>query len=116
MSDLPDCDDLDFPNQYELPTIRSAPDPSWAESAACLGKPGDWWFPDHEVKRGRPANGVRPGAASGDAIRAIEICASCPVQGQCLRHAIRENEDHGIWGGRTQEQRRRIRRQTRGAA
>lgn len=100
MSEVPDCDDLDLPNQHELPKMRPAPDPDWADLAACIDKPQQWWFPDHP--RMTP--------------QARVICDTCPVQPDCLEHAIRYGEDHGIWGGRSEEERHRIRRNTRRTA
>lgn len=41
--------------------------------------------------------------------RARQVCASCPVQGSCLQFALRTGEDHGIWGGLTAGERRRLR-------
>ena len=41
--------------------------------------------------------------------RAKEICQSCPVQGSCLQFALRTGEDHGVWGGLTASERRRLR-------
>ena len=38
------------------------------------------------------------------------ICASCSVQAQCLEWAIK-HEDHGMWGGTSPTDRRKIRRQ-----
>lgn len=95
-----DCDDLGLPNQWEMPRIRPAPDPAWAERAACIGKPIDWWFPDGAT--------LTPEAKA--------ICETCPVQTECLRHAVRHNEAHGIWGGRSERARARLRSASRGAA
>ena len=36
------------------------------------------------------------------------VCAICPVSGECLEYAMGNNEQHGIWGGTTGRQRRRI--------
>ena len=41
---------------------------------------------------------------------AVALCATCPVRAQCLEYALRNKESHGIWGGTTPEERRRIRR------
>lgn len=34
------------------------------------------------------------------------LCAACPVQPQCLQHAMR-NDEYGWWGGSTRGQRQR---------
>ena len=55
------------------------------------------WFP------------VSPGLQGADRKRvreAQEVCASCPVRLQCLTFATRTGQ-RGIWGGLTEEQRRR---------
>lgn len=39
--------------------------------------------------------------------QAKAICAGCPVASSCLEHALRSG-DHGIWGGTTETERRRI--------
>ena len=41
---------------------------------------------------------------------ARKICSGCVVKEQCLEWAIR-HEDHGMWGGTTPTERRKIRRQ-----
>lgn len=46
--------------------------------------------------------------------RAKAICATCPVRSECFDYALRNNE-HGIWGGTTEQEREQIRRLT-GAA
>ena len=39
---------------------------------------------------------------------ARRICASCPVQGPCLEYALEHRIDHGVWGGCSERERRRI--------
>jgi WhiB family transcriptional regulator, redox-sensing transcriptional regulator len=36
------------------------------------------------------------------------ICADCPVKVECLEYALAERVDHGVWGGASERQRRRI--------
>jgi WhiB family redox-sensing transcriptional regulator len=36
------------------------------------------------------------------------ICADCAVQRECLDVALRVREPHGIWGGLTETERRRL--------
>lgn len=43
--------------------------------------------------------------------KAIEMCLSCPVRKPCLKHAVLSREPHGIWGGKTERQRRSLRRE-----
>ncbi|MEJ5255434.1 MAG: WhiB family transcriptional regulator [Acidimicrobiales bacterium] len=43
--------------------------------------------------------------------RAKQICASCPVKGPCLEYALEHRIDHGVWGGTSERQRRRILKQ-----
>ena len=37
-----------------------------------------------------------------------EICCACPVQVECLRFALENDEPHGYWGGFSPEQRRKM--------
>lgn len=43
---------------------------------------------------------------NGDAITAAKtVCARCPVQNQCLQHALDTGETWGVWGGFTSAER-----------
>ncbi|MSV89834.1 MAG: WhiB family transcriptional regulator [Actinobacteria bacterium] len=39
---------------------------------------------------------------------ARRICGTCPVKDQCLEHALESRIDHGVWGGCSERERRRI--------
>jgi WhiB family redox-sensing transcriptional regulator len=39
---------------------------------------------------------------------ARRICEGCPVESRCLDYALRNRIDHGVWGGCSERQRRRI--------
>jgi WhiB family redox-sensing transcriptional regulator len=39
---------------------------------------------------------------------ARKICATCPVKEECLEHALVNRIDHGVWGGCSERERRRI--------
>jgi|SRR5579875_3150940 len=61
--------------------------------------------------------------ASGSAPEAIEatssakaMCACCPVAEECLVFAVTTNQDHGVWGGLDEEERREVRRAWRRAS
>lgn len=43
-------------------------------------------------------------------IRAKLVCQRCPVTIQCLQYAIDNSEMHGVWGGKTPQQRKELRR------
>ena len=67
--------------------------PEWMADAACIGKPQAWFFP------GR-----------GEAIStAKNVCAGCPVLDTCREYALAKGEHHGIWGGMSERERRRVR-------
>ncbi len=39
------------------------------------------------------------------------MCGGCEVRMECLEYALRHGEKFGIWGGMSERERRRIRRQ-----
>lgn len=43
--------------------------------------------------------------------RAIRICERCEVREDCLRYALVNEIDFGVWGGMTERQRRRFARE-----
>ncbi len=56
------------------------------------------------------------GAATRQTNLAKSICGDCAVREFCLEFALRTNQDNGIWGGHTEEERRVIRRSRRAIA
>lgn len=44
---------------------------------------------------------------------ARRICATCPVKEPCLQYALRNHIVHGVWGGTSERERRRIARRMR---
>ena len=44
---------------------------------------------------------------------AQRICAECPVADACLQYALDQRVDHGVWGGTSERERRRLARQRR---
>lgn len=76
--------------------MRIARQQTWMERAACTGK-GELFHNEKSRIVSRQAK---------------EICASCAVREDCLNYAL-ENEQIGIWGGLTGNERRRMRRRNR---
>lgn len=72
--------------------------PEWHIRAACLGEYSEDVFFD----------AIGKSYTHTDAATAKEICDSCPVFNDCLRHAITEREEYGFWAGTTMRQRRLI--------
>lgn len=47
--------------------------------------------------------------AGGSKYRDAEkVCAACPVIDECLGYALRNREQHGYWGGKSERQRARM--------
>ena len=40
--------------------------------------------------------------------RAQRVCTGCPVQTDCLNYALDHRIEHGVWGGASERERRRI--------
>lgn len=73
--------------------------PEQFESPSCATVGGDFWFPEKE----------KGGISQVDAKFAKSICRSCIHQSECAEWGI-QKENHGIWGGLTDMDRRAIRR------
>lgn len=64
------------------------------------------WMADGNCRLHPPATFFPSDGVGVD--RARKICASCPVVGTCLEFALAERIDHGVWGGCSERERRRI--------
>ena len=73
---------------------------AWRKHALCRDTDPDLFFPVGTT-----------GQALIQIDRAKEVCCECPVKVRCLDFAIETNQDSGIWGGTSEEERRNIRRQ-----
>jgi WhiB family redox-sensing transcriptional regulator len=67
----------------------------WQERANCLGVDPDLFFPER-------------GASTREA---KSVCRGCEVRAECLEYALAHGEKFGIWGGLSERERRRVRRQ-----
>ena len=77
----------------------------WRHRAACRDEDPELFFPISET-----------GPAARQATEAKAVCARCPVREQCLRYALDNGLDHGVFGGTTERERRAVTRRTRQAA
>jgi WhiB family redox-sensing transcriptional regulator len=55
------------------------------------------------------------GPAEAQINTAKQLCARCPVKIDCLEFALQTNQEYGVWGGMSEEERRMLRRSRRAA-
>jgi WhiB family redox-sensing transcriptional regulator len=70
----------------------------WRDDAACRNTNPDLFFPVGST-----------GEAVEETTAAIALCRRCPVREECLEFAMVTNQRDGIWGGMSEEDRRRMR-------
>ncbi len=73
---------------------------TWHLKAACRGPESALFFPPPFPER-REEREAREEKAKA-------ICEDCGVRQECLDFALRVREPHGIWGGLTEVERRRL--------
>jgi len=76
---------------HTLPQEVTPPD-SWQDQGACYGIDPEIFFPTTEEEAGL----------------ALAHCGVCGVRDMCLAWAIRSGERYGVWGGTTEQHRRRL--------
>ncbi len=67
---------------------------AWQSDALCAQTDPEAFFPEK-------------GGSTRDAKR---ICTSCEVRDQCLEYALANDERFGIWGGLSERERRKLKR------
>ena len=72
----------------------------WRAEALCRDTDPELFFPIGTT-----------GAALVQIEHARAVCRQCPVQADCLDFALTTNQDSGIWGGTSEEERRVLRRE-----
>ncbi len=77
----------------------------WRDTALCRDTSPELFFPIGTT-----------GMAIGQINAAKDICAQCSSAQQCLEFALFTNQDNGIWGGCTEDERRQLRRARQSAA
>ena len=74
-------------------------DSSWRRNASCKDTDPELFFPIGTT-----------GQALIQITEAKVVCDECAVRGKCLDFALETNQDWGIWGGMSEDERREIRR------
>lgn len=73
----------------------------WRHKAACLNEDPELFFPI---------------GSSGPALVQIEqakrVCNACDVVETCLKFALDTNQDAGVWGAMSEDERRSLKRRT----
>jgi WhiB family redox-sensing transcriptional regulator len=68
---------------------------SWQERALCAQTDPEAFFPEK----------------GGSTREAKKVCTTCDVKQECLEYALMHDERFGIWGGLSERERRRLKKQ-----
>lgn len=82
----------------DLPPVAPFSYAPWMDDALCAQTDPELFFPH----KGGPVRVARA------------VCARCPVQAECLNHALAGHERYGIFGGVTPMERRKLLRLSKG--
>ncbi|RSN59616.1 hypothetical protein DMH12_10185 [Streptomyces sp. WAC 04229] len=71
----------------------------WRAHSACRTEDPDLFFPVGNT-----------GLALLQIQEAKAVCRRCPVMERCLQWALESGQEHGVWGGTDEDERRRMKR------
>jgi WhiB family redox-sensing transcriptional regulator len=71
----------------------------WRRYAACKDTDPDLFFPIGTT-----------GPAVDQIAAAKRVCCACEAKSQCLEFALITNQEAGVWGGTSEEERRKLRK------
>ncbi len=71
----------------------------WRRDAACRDSNAELFFPIGTT-----------GLAIDQIDAAKSVCKACPVTEHCLEFALATNQEAGVWGATTEEERRKLRK------
>ena len=86
---------LGIPRQRADQDIPALDQAGWQERALCAQTDPEAFFPEK----------------GGSTREAKRVCLSCEVRVECLEFALENDERFGIWGGLSERERRRVKRQ-----
>ena len=69
----------------------------WRSRSACLDEDPELFFPIGNT-----------GPAILQIEEAKQVCRRCEVREQCLAWALEAGQDHGVWGGLSEDERRAL--------
>ncbi|MFF2236503.1 WhiB family transcriptional regulator [Streptomyces anulatus] len=86
-------------NAVYAPSSNLPVNTNWRTVAVCRDEDPDLFF---------PVGTTGPAVVQAEEARAV--CRRCPVMERCLQWALESGQDHGVWGGTDENDRRRIQR------
>lgn len=92
------CDMLDTPEStsvLDLLPMEKADSLQWQSEALCSQTDPEAFFPEK----------------GGSTREAKRVCTACQVRVECLEFALAHDERFGIWGGMSERERRRLKKQ-----
>lgn len=72
----------------------------WRDRASCRSIDPELFFPVGST-----------GVAIDQIDRAKAVCRACDARASCLEFALATNQECGVWGGTSEDERRKLRRQ-----
>lgn len=81
--------------EMTLDDLFGSVEEEWQEQALCAQTDPEAFFPEK----------------GGSTREAKRICQACPVRDDCLEFALEHDERFGIWGGLSERERRRLKRE-----
>jgi WhiB family redox-sensing transcriptional regulator len=78
-----------------LEPTQAPEDLTWQDLALCAEVDGEIFFPEK----------------GGSTREAKRVCRSCEVRASCLEYALDTDQRFGIWGGMSERERRRLKRE-----
>lgn len=78
-------------------SVMKFADTDWRARGACLSADPELFFPLSSV-----------GPAARQLNKAKSVCTQCAVRAECLDFALATRQVHGVWGGTSEDERRRI--------
>lgn len=88
------ADDYLGPELVGMDPADDEDEENWRDRALCAQTDPEAFFPEK----------------GGSTREAKKMCLGCPVRSECLEYALSNDERYGIWGGLSERERRRLKR------